>query len=1318
MKKRITALLAVLLIISQVPFYAVQAAEVATSSEAQPALTDSTEPVGEPLLPSVNSSEQVPTSSSEVATENSATSSTSATSSDNESAQPVVRAKRATEPAANEPIEQEATDPNLAVTNKLSVVETNTVVGNSQRFSQQIIVNGTTGTSWEDVHLTTKVKLPYKGWLNTDNFVLSDIQSIDGVTHSWHWEDETTLVIEYVAPKIYVGANITIPYVLTTGSTAAENKKATVQSYITLGNSNEIEFESNQIELGAKINPWQIENFDLNMEVTEGDAELSTSYHRIYLNVPDTSIENGKVVGQKFNMKQILLNSIALPALGYWRSFDPIYLGQVTFEIQIPEGINPVNPDSEYYNPLTRTLSFTRQLDLSNLKSLNLDLLEFEEDINGLPLGNYKIPFKVTAYNDLDEATYTLLDSNFELYVKEITTSEVVAHSANNSISYDTYYVRNNELAFGGGTANLTNVELTNDWNWVLSVANQDNSDNYVDNYIGSFSWAMKSYEGTVNIYASSDGVNKEETVAENLQYKSSSYLYVKGQYKYIIIEPNADFKQHASLTAVGNFVRMYPKKTTTDPVYTDGVTQTMQTQITSKFNLRGKEYAQTAKANFLKPNNRVDLYVNASSDANQGTATQNNVTQDQTFTDRMYFNESYVDYYGENSKIIVLIPSGVTLENISYSLADAIDKNYQTVNNYQNTGKTALIFTHTPGTSSSGTSPKMYFQFKASRYTDIGNLAIEYYYSFPDIYEDYANGDLYKPIDTDTQDLNNNGSTTDKISKVTTTRTFNKTAEVLGVAEAKDASESEYTDTLITSAIYADSGIIDYTIQLRNYLDIALNGAEGVIRIPKVGANKLDASGTQLDTTKDTYLESLTIPAGFKVEYTTDDLANMTTNNIGSYSWKPYNEDIDKKIITGIHFYNNSSYSLPSQQRQRFTYSVRIDNPKIGDKIDNQSIYMYRYGSGSSGGIFTTDVKSAEVISAKQTGTFKIQTAKSKKNLSGTIQLLDEHKQVIRTIDISDAAAGTKITDLAPGKYTVHQTGFVGNYLGFDQEVEIPESEKNNNHDITIINYPAVKSIELQDVIVYVGDEWNAAMNIKQILDMNNQPLTDGEYLLSSDSKVDTTKVGTYNVELSINQGEKLTAKVHVVYGLVVNPTDKSQLLVDNPTATGTVTNTEMTLLKINYISDLEFEDSTYRPNEGLTLKAAQDTSLGVIVNGEWQQKIMNPMINVEDRRTNQAGYKLTASMSSGFISQYGRELDGAQLVFNQGASTYGTDTTTVPKLILGAGDNKELLSSNEKGSNSLSFNDVELVLPKGKSYTAGTYTAVVNWNLADGPV
>lgn len=1213
------------------------------------------------------------------------------------------------------PLEETTT---LDISNTLAVVETNTAVGGSQRFTQSLAINGQASEVWENLQFITEVSVPYQDWLDTSSFTLPTIQSLEGVQSSWKWKDDTTLVIKYDAPRVYAGASMVIPIVLITGNTAGGNKKASVTSYITQGNTEERRFVSNTIELGATINTWEGTSVGIgssDVEMIEGDGALTvSSYLNLTLNVPDTSFQNNQVIGQKFAINQLRIY------MNQTTGADKMYYGDTTFAIQLPTGMGLVNKDSPHYDPENRMYSAVQEkMDLSNVNNASADFPDLQLDVSGMEAGRYQLPLVITAYNELDDASFVLFEGNINVTINKRPTESSLSQLLSGNSNYDTHYTRNNWLLTASARLSIQNTTLTNNWQWIIDTTKTDNDSHYVDSFIGRISLSLSTYSGSINLYYSKNGIDLDGVIIENATHGqlNTSRTLPEG-YRYVIITPNDDFYQEHSFVSATNIATITPKLSSTEPIYSEETIGTPRTNVTSTFRLNGEDNISTRSIAINRPQNFASLSVVKVTDSNNGSNTQNVIMQDQTFTEQVGVVEQYVDYNGDDSKLVVLMPNGVTLER-AFGISSLYNPDYQFIPNYQDTGKNALLFTHTPGL---GHMPGSYisFQFKTSAYVQLGDLEVEYYYSFADSYYESTTGVRYSPSVLDTQDINDNGLITDNIAKTTSSRIFEKTKEIVGVVSAKHDTETNYSDSLITSDIYADSKTIDYMVEIRNYIEPSLTEAEVIVRIPKVGDRDFSDSAILLGNSKNTFLTSVTIPEEFDVYYTTENLNTTTSSEVGALTWTLY--DATKlKEITGLKFVSKTGYSLETKEVERLYYSVEVENLKIGDTIDAQSIYGYGYTTdfgGTSGGRFVTEVKSSKIISALQSATFLIVSAKNQSiSLAGTVQLINSRNQVVRTIDIAKDNV-TQVTDLPAGSYKIRQIDFEEGYTSGQEtfELVLEESETNNNHEVQLINYAAVASFELKDQIVYVGDAWDPEDNIQQVIDKEGNVLAKGEYLVTTTSEVDTSVPGISEVEISVNGLDSLSAKVTVIYGVVVHPEDQSEILESHPDEGDSMINKEIGTLKINYVTDLTFSGK-YTANTGVSLFADTDKQWGELVDEVWTVKEIEPFINIEDRRETNSNYRLNAAMTTAFTTTEGRKLQGAQLIFTKGATTFGSSTTIRSAILLEEGSTELMVDSSEKGSNSLAFSNVELSLPEGRSYVAGEYQATINWNLSEGP-
>ncbi|MFG5499564.1 WxL domain-containing protein [Enterococcus faecalis] len=1182
---------------------------------------------------------------------------------------------------------------NSQISNKIVVKDTGKAFGEEHTFSESLNVQAV--EPLKNVDLVIEITQPYKGWLDEDKITTPDIYGASKATYTW--TSDTTLQISYHFSDFDTAINFEVPIKVTSGNRVGSNPEnpTLVQSYLKTEDGRTLAPSESKGELIGKINELSVWGDSFTTELTVGKGELVEDGLRGWkYNTYDTELANGKLDGVNFTIKNLRISS------------PKIYLGKIIVRLTIPENIYPVIHDSKHasYDKNTRILTYQtdQSIDSTNGSTSEISFNKaFSFTTWGFPNQESRMfSYEIYGVNDLDkDYQYPLsVGKNYKFFVNAVSQEKkkIVSISASYSDQMDSYFNRN--TSFGSITGKVILQSMSSQSLLYVMDLTQDKetgvavSPNKVNVSLGDF-------EGSYNVYVSNDGTTNGKLLAENVTTSNFSTDIEDNDYHFVVLKANAGFRQEATFSTVTNQL-------------------TVGVKLKSKEKIYPKKDSPIKKftANFTADGEKKSLSKSIEPAANTirltSTSDKHNVTNNETFTETLNLTAQQAEYYEGRGTFVALMPQTLLLDSLT---VDNVKQNYKVIDNYKNTGKKAVIFYDESldriKNGGYSVNKKVSFSYKGNNDINDGNFTIDYYYVLPDIYQENEKRIGYSPSGVDQLDINDNENTSESVSQLTSNYVYRKTKELIPSIYAKGSATDNYLGMNDTTKSHADNPIFDIKLQLSNNFDSSpVSNITEIVKIPK--KDILDFSGEKVDNAFDTFLTNITLPdpQKFDIYYLAEDAKNLSKTNEASYEWKTKQPPL--RDITAIKYSSKASYQLPSQSKLEATFSIKAEN------VSTESLNRYLnstmiYKSGDTEYAETAQ-KKMQVISAKQDLKIQLISTNGQPLNKGSFDLYDSQNVFVNNYVLNGQSSLT-IPDLNGDKYTLKQTVKDDNYQYVEQNqtIELSGLEKDEKI-VTIVNRPKAVSFDLHNSTLYLGDSWKPEDNIliKDYENVDHVPNESNGYRTEfvSTGTVNTQASGRYVVEYQMGTTKK-TATIQVIKGLVTDPSD-SETVLEGKDGDQDI-NGHIGMLKINYISDLDFGKATYNyENErGLSVTAKKDE--------RWKQKDVDPFINIENRRDSNGFYTISAQLTKPFVDENQEKLKGATLYFENGNTSFSDADIVTDNLFVLEPDwpATRVVESNTKGSKSLSFANVELLLPGQIYQRPGHYTGEITWSIEMGP-
>lgn len=375
-------------------------------------------------------------------------------------------------------------------------------------------------------------------------------------------------------------------------------------------------------------------------------------------------------------------------------------------------------------------------------------------------------------------------------------------------------------------------------------------------------------------------------------------------------------------------------------------------------------------------------------------------------------------------------------------------NKSYEVIENYHNSGRSALIIhldqkefiKRALETGGQVRLPFIYTKLKGK--ADGGTFTNHIYMAGEGLWNlETANPNK---VAVDSYDLNNNGSTTDKIPHAESNYTI---VAAEGVYARKFiAKNDDLSDASTVTRTFKPGETFNYKLTIKNNTDNPVENTVIYDVLPKVGdVNTLDASARKTEYTV-SLRGPITAPEGWTAYYTTD--TTVTASTMAQAADKDiWSADItDFSKVTGIKIVANEGTTIAA--RSQVDIAVPVVNPselteqvkqlmldRTEDNKDNggrsgvvQAHNQFGYKAKGHEGNRESNTVTSQIFAASF-HVKKVDKDDSSKGLAGAeFNLLDSTGAVLAT-QVSDKDGNLAFTTLTEGTYTLKETKAPTNY-------------------------------------------------------------------------------------------------------------------------------------------------------------------------------------------------------------------------------------------------------------------------------------------------
>ena len=374
--------------------------------------------------------------------------------------------------------------------------------------------------------------------------------------------------------------------------------------------------------------------------------------------------------------------------------------------------------------------------------------------------------------------------------------------------------------------------------------------------------------------------------------------------------------------------------------------------------------------------------------------------------------------------------------------------KSYEVIENYHNSGRSALIFhldqkEFIKRSLETGGQVRLPFIYTKLKGKDDGGIFTNHIYMAGEGLWDLETANPNK-VAVDNFDLNNNGSTTDKIPHAESNYTI---VAAEGVYSRKFiAKNDDLSDASTVTRTFKPGETFNYKLTIKNNTDTPVENTVVYDALPKVGdVNTLDASARKTEYTV-SLRGPITAPEGWTAYYATD--TTVTASTMAQAADKDiWSTDVtDYSQVTGIKIVANEGTTIGA--RSQVDIAVPVVNPseltdqvkqlmldRTEDNKDNggrsgvvQAHNQFGYKAKGHEGNRESNTVTAQIFSANF-HVKKVDKDDTSKGLAGAeFNLLDASGAVLAT-QVSDKDGNVAFTTLTEGTYTLKETKAPTNY-------------------------------------------------------------------------------------------------------------------------------------------------------------------------------------------------------------------------------------------------------------------------------------------------
>lgn len=374
--------------------------------------------------------------------------------------------------------------------------------------------------------------------------------------------------------------------------------------------------------------------------------------------------------------------------------------------------------------------------------------------------------------------------------------------------------------------------------------------------------------------------------------------------------------------------------------------------------------------------------------------------------------------------------------------------KSYEVIENYHNSGRSALIIhldqkefiKRSLETGGQVRLPFIYTKLKGK--ADGGTFTNHIYMAGEGLWDlETANPNR---VAVDSYDLNNNGSTTDKIPHAESNYTI---VAAEGVYSRKFiAKNDDLSDASTVTRTFKPGETFNYKLTIKNNTDNPVENTVIYDVLPKVGdVNTLDASARKTEYTV-SLRGPVTAPEGWTAYYTTD--TTVTASTMAQAADKDiWSADVtDFSKVTGIKVVANEGTTIGA--RSQVDVAVPVVNPseltdqvkqlmleRTEDNKDNggrsgvvQAHNQFGYKAKGHEGNRESNTVTSQIFAASF-HVKKVDKDDTSKGLAGAEFTLSDATGAVLATQVSDKDGDLSFTTLTEGTYTLKETKAPNNY-------------------------------------------------------------------------------------------------------------------------------------------------------------------------------------------------------------------------------------------------------------------------------------------------
>ena len=375
-------------------------------------------------------------------------------------------------------------------------------------------------------------------------------------------------------------------------------------------------------------------------------------------------------------------------------------------------------------------------------------------------------------------------------------------------------------------------------------------------------------------------------------------------------------------------------------------------------------------------------------------------------------------------------------------------NKSYEVIENYHNSGRSALIIhldqkefiKRSLETGGQVRLPFIYTKLKGK--ADGGTFTNHIYMAGEGLWDlETANPNK---VAVDSYDLNNNGSTTDKIPHAESNYTI---VAAEGVYSRKFiAKNDDLSDASTVTRTFKPGETFNYKLTIKNNTDRPVENTVIYDVLPKVGdVNTLDASARKTEYTV-SLRGPITAPEGWTAYYTTD--TTVTASTMAQAADKDiWSADVtDFSKVTGIKVVANEGTTIGA--RSQVDVAVPVVNPseltdqvkqlmleRTEDNKDNggrsgvvQAHNQFGYKAKGHEGNRESNTVTSQIFAASF-HVKKVDKDDTSKGLAGAEFTLSDATGAVLATQVSDKDGDLAFTTLTEGTYTLKETKAPDNY-------------------------------------------------------------------------------------------------------------------------------------------------------------------------------------------------------------------------------------------------------------------------------------------------